>query len=91
MRACSTTRRPVARSSGTSPTGRSSVEGTSELIGPDDPADGIDADGLRLLLRAVFAGAGGSHDDWDTYDRVMREERRVAVLIEPTRVYGTYS
>jgi PPOX class probable F420-dependent enzyme len=67
------------------------VEGTSELIGPDDPADGIDADGLRLLLRAVFAGAGGSHDDWDTYDRVMREERRVAVLIEPTRVYGTYS
>jgi PPOX class probable F420-dependent enzyme len=67
------------------------VEGTSELIGPDDPADGIDAEGLRLLLRAVFTGAGGTHDDWDTYDRVMREERRVAVLIEPTRVYGTYS
>jgi PPOX class probable F420-dependent enzyme len=67
------------------------VDGPSELIGPDDPADGIDVEGLRLLLRAVFAGAGGTHDDWDTYDRVMREERRVAVLIEPTRVYGTYS
>ncbi|WP_433279690.1 TIGR03618 family F420-dependent PPOX class oxidoreductase [Pseudonocardia xinjiangensis] len=64
------------------------VDGTSELIGPDDPADGIDAEGLRLLLRAVFAGAGGTHDDWDAYDRVMREERRVAVLIEPQRVYG---
>jgi PPOX class probable F420-dependent enzyme len=64
------------------------VEGTSELIGPDDPADGIDAEGLRLLLRAVFTGAGGTHDDWDTYDRVMREERRVAVLIDPQRVYG---
>jgi PPOX class probable F420-dependent enzyme len=67
------------------------VDGTSELIGPDDPADGIDAEGLRLLLRAVFTGAGGTHDDWDTYDRVMREERRVAVLVEPRRVYGTAS
>ena len=64
------------------------VEGSSELIGPDDPADGIDAEGLRLLLRAVFSGAGGTHDDWDTFDRVMREERRTAVLLEPTRVYG---
>jgi PPOX class probable F420-dependent enzyme len=67
------------------------VDGTSELIGPDDPADGVDAEGLRLLLRAVFTGAGGTHDDWDTYDRVMREERRVAVLVEASRVYGTYS
>ncbi len=64
------------------------VEGSSELIGPDDPADGIDAEGLRLLLRAVFTGAGGTHDDWDTFDRVMREERRTAVLLAPTRVYG---
>jgi PPOX class probable F420-dependent enzyme len=64
------------------------VEGSSELIGPDDPADGIDAEGLRLLLRAVFSGAGGTHDDWDTFDRVMREEGRVAVLVAPTRVYG---
>jgi PPOX class probable F420-dependent enzyme len=64
------------------------VEGTSELIGPDDPADGIDDEGLRLLLRAVFTAAGGTHDDWDTYDRVMREERRVVVLVEPSRVYG---
>jgi PPOX class probable F420-dependent enzyme len=64
------------------------VEGTSELIGPDDPADGIEDEGLRLLLRAVFTAAGGTHDDWDTYDRVMREERRVVVLVEPSRVYG---
>ena len=28
-----------------------------------------------------FAAAGGTHDDWDTYDRVMREEGRVAVLV----------
>jgi PPOX class probable F420-dependent enzyme len=65
------------------------VDGESQLIGPDDPVEGIDAEALRVLLRAVFTGAGGTHDDWETYDRVMREERRVAVLIEPTRVYGT--
>ncbi|MGQ0573917.1 MAG: pyridoxamine 5'-phosphate oxidase [Pseudonocardia sp.] len=61
------------------------VDGPSELIGPDDPRDGVD---LRLLLRAVFTGAGGTHDDWDTYDRVMAQERRVAVLVDPARVYG---
>jgi hypothetical protein len=42
---------------------------------------------LRLLLRDVFQAAGGTHDDYDTYDRVMAEERRAAVLITPRRVY----
>ncbi len=60
------------------------VDGPSELIGPAD----ADTEELRLLLRAVFAAAGGTHDDWDAYDRVMREEGRVAVLVEPVRVYG---
>ncbi|MEW2478384.1 TIGR03618 family F420-dependent PPOX class oxidoreductase [Mycobacterium sp. NPDC049093] len=64
------------------------VEGTAEIIGPDDPDPGTDAEALRLLLRAIFEAAGGTHDDWDTYDRVMREERRTAVLISPTRVYS---
>ena len=36
---------------------------------------------LRDLLRDVFVAAGGSHDDWDTYDRVMAEERRLAVFV----------
>ncbi|MGI9004066.1 MAG: pyridoxamine 5'-phosphate oxidase [Pseudonocardia sp.] len=62
------------------------VDGASELIGPDDPA--VDADGLRLLLRAVFTAAGGSHDDWVAYDATMRAERRAAVLVVPQRVYG---
>lgn len=64
------------------------VEGTAGLIGPDDPAGGVDAEGLRLLLREVFSSAGGTHDDWPTYDRVMAEERRAAVLITPARVYS---
>jgi PPOX class probable F420-dependent enzyme len=66
-----------------------SVEGRAELAGPDDPAPWLaDADALRLLLREVFTAAGGRHDDWDAYDRTMAEQRRAAVLLDPTRVYG---
>src|SRR6185295_9191083 len=61
------------------------VEGPTTIIGPDDPADGVDADRLRVLLREVFAAAGGTHDDWDEYDRVMAAERRAAVLVTPER------
>jgi PPOX class probable F420-dependent enzyme len=64
------------------------VEGRAVLIGPDDPHPEFDGERLRLLLRKVFTAAGGSHDDWEAYDRVMREERRTAVLVTPSRVYG---
>jgi PPOX class probable F420-dependent enzyme len=64
------------------------IEGATVLVGPDDPLDGVDAEGLRSLLRAIFTAAGGTHDDWDEYDRVMASERRVAVLVRPERVYG---
>jgi PPOX class probable F420-dependent enzyme len=64
------------------------VEGVARIIGPDDPASGVDAEGLRLLRRAVFTAAGGTHEDWDEYDRVMERERRAAVLVTPTRVYS---
>jgi PPOX class probable F420-dependent enzyme len=64
------------------------VEGLAELAGPDDPQPWLDAEGLRLLLREIFTAAGGRHDDWDEYDRVMAAERRAAVLVRPTRVYG---
>jgi PPOX class probable F420-dependent enzyme len=64
------------------------VEGRAQLLGPDDPHPEVDDDRRRLLLRAVFAGAGGTHDDWDEYDRVMAEQGRTAVLVTPTRVYS---
>ncbi|MCV7102028.1 TIGR03618 family F420-dependent PPOX class oxidoreductase [Mycobacterium palustre] len=65
------------------------VEGRAELAGPDDPQPWLkDADQLRLLLREVFSAAGGTHDDWDEYDRVMARERRAVVLVAPTRVYS---
>jgi PPOX class probable F420-dependent enzyme len=63
------------------------VEGTAELIGPDDTRPDVDDERLRLLLREIFSAAGGTHDDWTTYDRVMREERRTAVFVTPTRAY----
>jgi PPOX class probable F420-dependent enzyme len=70
------------------------AEGPVGLIGPDEPADpglepGVDDAGdLRVLLRKVFLAAGGTHDDWDTYDAVMAAERRVAVLVDPVRIYS---
>ena len=64
------------------------VEGPVELAGPDDPLAGLDPEHLPGLLRDIFVAAGGSHDDWNEYDRVMASERRVAVLVAPTRVYG---
>ncbi|MBW3577564.1 MAG: TIGR03618 family F420-dependent PPOX class oxidoreductase [Actinobacteria bacterium] len=66
------------------------VEGDAELIGPDDPADDVDPDRLRLLLRDIFRAAGGTHDDWQEYDRVMAAERRLAVLVSPRRVYSSH-
>jgi PPOX class probable F420-dependent enzyme len=64
------------------------VEGPAELAGPDDPMDGVDAERLRLLLREIFIAAGGTHDDFEEYDRAMARERRAAVLITPERVFA---
>ena len=63
-----------------------SVEGPVRLIGPDDPADGFTMDRLPNLLRDVFSAAGGTHDDWQEFDRVMAAERRAAVLVHPERL-----
>jgi hypothetical protein len=64
------------------------AEGPVQLCGPGDPVPGVDAEGLRLLLRDVFTAAGGTHDDWEAYDAVMARERRTAVLMTPERVYA---
>lgn len=64
------------------------VEGTAELIGPDHPNPHIDRERYRLLLRDVFTAAGGQHDDWDAYDKAMLDQGRVAVFVNPTRIYS---
>lgn len=63
------------------------VEGPVQIAGPDDPMEGIDAERLRLLLREIFTAAGGTHEDFDEFDKVMAQERRAAVLIAPERVF----
>jgi len=65
------------------------AEGPTELAGPDDHLEGVDGERLRTLLREIFGSGGGTHEDWDEYDGVMAEERRVAVLVHPERTYGS--
>lgn len=54
------------------------VEGVAELVSDD----------IRQLRRDVFVAAGGTHDDWDEYDRVMEDDGRIVVLVDPTRIYS---
>jgi PPOX class probable F420-dependent enzyme len=61
-----------------------SVDGPVTVIGPDD-----EHPDYPRLLRDIFTAAGGTHDNWAEYDRVMAEERRVAVLISPQRILGS--
>src|SRR5262249_29880303 len=62
------------------------VEGPVRLFGPDAAMTGFAPAQIPELLRRVFQAAGGSHEDWDAYDRTMAAERRVAVFVEPARV-----
>jgi PPOX class probable F420-dependent enzyme len=62
------------------------IEGATTIFGPDDPLAGVDSSALPGQLRAIFVAAGGTHDDWDEYDRVMATERRTAVFVDPTRI-----
>jgi PPOX class probable F420-dependent enzyme len=64
------------------------AEGPAQIAGPDDPLPGFGPGRLPGLLRDVFTAAGGTHDDWPAYDRVMAEERRAAVMIIPEHVYS---
>ena len=67
-----------------------SVTGPADLIGPHCLPENFDSENLRLLLRKVFESAGGTHEDWDEYDRVMSSEERVVVLVSPERILGNY-
>lgn len=62
------------------------VQGPVTLAGPDDPQAAV-AD-VPGLLRDVFTAAGGTHDDWAEYDRIMAAERRAAVFVTAERITG---
>ena len=60
----------------------------SSWSGPTTTLEGLARDDLPALLAHVYSAAGGGeHDDWAEYDRVMAAERRMAVLLTPTRIY----
>ncbi|HWF14984.1 MAG TPA: hypothetical protein VG244_02265 [Acidimicrobiales bacterium] len=60
------------------------VSGSVRLIGPDDGAEyGLN---VPATLRSVFQAAGGTHDDWDEFDRVMAAQRRCGVFVHADAV-----
>ena len=53
-------------------------------------AETTDAEELRLALRDVYrAAASAEHPNWEEYDRAMREDGRVAIVVAAEHVYGT--
>lgn len=66
------------------------VEGTVDLVGPDDPFDGVAMEDLPRLLRSVYAAAvGGSPDEWAALDSQMEAEGHTAALLSPLRIYAS--
>jgi PPOX class probable F420-dependent enzyme len=63
------------------------VEGRVSQLGPDDTQPGFGPERVPQLLRDVFTAAGGTHENWAEFDRVMADERRTAVFVTLDRVY----
>ena len=62
------------------------LEGQARILSPGT----TDADELRLALRDVYrAAAGQEHSSWDEYDAAMLTDRRSAIIVVPTHIYGT--
>lgn len=55
------------------------VTGLVRLVGPDDGTElGLD---VPATIRSVFTAAGGTHENWAEFDRVMAADRRCAVFV----------
>ena len=65
-----------------------SVSGEADLFGPEQLQGNFDHEQLRVLLRDVFISAGGAHDDFEEYDKVMASEKRVAVCVSTRHIRG---
>ena len=60
------------------------VAGPVRLIGPEDGTEfGLD---VPEVIRSVFRAAGGTHEDWAEFDRVMAAQRRCAVFVGAAKV-----
>ena len=62
------------------------LEGRAQIISTDNTG----AEEYRDALRDVYrTAAGEEHSNWEEYDQAMRDDRRSAVIVIPSRIYGT--
>ena len=62
------------------------LEGQARIMS----ANNTDAEELRLALRDVYrAAAGEEHSNWEEYDAARITDRRSAIIVVPTHIYGT--
>jgi hypothetical protein len=61
-------------------------EGKAELT----HSGNTDPETLRMARRHVFSATTKRRSaDWDEYDRIANEDKRVAMLLRPDHVYGS--
>jgi len=61
-------------------------EGQAELI----HSGNTDPETLRLARRHIFSATTRRRSaDWDEYDRIANEDKRVAMVLRPEHVYGS--
>ena len=61
-------------------------EGTVELT----HSGNADPETLRMARRHIFSATTRRRSkDWDEYDRIANDDKRVAMLLRPQHVYGT--
>ena len=63
------------------------LEGEATVLsqGETDPEE------LRLILRDVYKAASGKeHPNWEEYDCAMVEDKRVAIIVIPSHIYGRH-
>ena len=57
------------------------VDGPVHIVEADEGTEGV-----APILRSVYTAAGGTHDDWDEFDRAMADEGRCAALVAVHRI-----
>ena len=61
-------------------------EGTAELV----HSGNTDPEKLRAARRDIFSATTRRRSrDWDEYDRIANEDKRVAMILRPHHVYGS--
>jgi PPOX class probable F420-dependent enzyme len=61
-------------------------EGTAELV----HSGNTDPETLRLARRRIFSATTRRRSaTWDDYDRITEQDKRVALIVRPSHVYGT--